>query len=102
MFGVFIYHCPVCTEEKKVGQSEVHVINLYVTKTHIKKKSPKNYFFKYFCTGYSSIMCLLCRFEYQDSTHIEIGHIHNSPNDDTENIYDEDVSELFNLYDFNF
>lgn len=46
----------------------------------------------YFYTGYSSIMCLLCRFEYQDSTHIEIGHIHNSPNDDTENIDDEDVS----------
>lgn len=47
-------------------------------------------------------MCLLCRFEYQDSTQIEIGHIHNSPNDDTGNIYDEDVSELFNLYEFNF
>lgn len=35
------------------------------------------------------------RFEYQDSTHIEIGHIHNSPNDDTGNIDDEDSSRAY-------
>nr|XP_034304647.1 prion-like-(Q/N-rich) domain-bearing protein 25 isoform X1 [Crassostrea gigas] len=60
--------------------------------------------------GFVIITCLVClfttvmfalkkrksdnqRFEYQDSTQIEIGHIHNSPNDDTGNIYDEDVSQ---------
>lgn len=44
----------------------------------------------------------LLRFECQDSSHIEIGHIHNFPTDDTRNVDDQDVCGLFNLYDFEF